>query len=151
VLFCVHLLLQQSVHSERFTRQYLLQNLMHFFAFYWTDYGSIGFFIPENMQKDTLFMFLSYVVTKIRRTRNTFCGTWYQPHSRVYDWTVRIVTEYRPRYGDFYFDFSRWRPPSKKFRHLHELRPVHDLRSPTMHQPAKFQRNRAMRGWVISI
>jgi len=44
---------------------------MHFFAFYWTDYGSIRFFIPENMQKDTLFMFLSYVVTKIWRTRNT--------------------------------------------------------------------------------
>ena len=34
-------------------------------AFYGTDYGSIGFFIPENIQKDTLFMFLSYLVTKI--------------------------------------------------------------------------------------
>ena len=29
--------------------------------------------------------------------------------------------------------------------------PLHDLRSPTMHQPAKFQGNRAMRGWVIAI
>ena len=28
----------------------------------WLQYG---IFIPENMQKDTLFMFLSYVVTKI--------------------------------------------------------------------------------------
>jgi len=29
--------------------------------------------------------------------------------------------------------------------------PLHDLRSPTMHQPAKFQRNRPMRGRVIAI
>ena len=30
---------------------------MHFFAFYWTDCGSIGIFIPENMQKDTIRVF----------------------------------------------------------------------------------------------
>ena len=29
--------------------------------------------------------------------------------------------------------------------------PLHDLCSPMMHQPAKFQRNGAMRGWVIAI
>ena len=39
---------------------------------------------------------------------------------RVHDWTVRIVTEYRPRYGNVWFWFfkmaaaailDRWRPP----------------------------------------
>ena len=29
--------------------------------------------------------------------------------------------------------------------------PLDDFRSPTMHQPAKFQRNRAMRVWAIAI
>ena len=29
--------------------------------------------------------------------------------------------------------------------------PLHDLRSPKMHQPAKFHRNRAMRDWDIAI
>jgi len=28
---------------------------------------------------------------------------------------------------------------------------LHDLRILTMHQPAKFQRNRAMHSWVIAI
>ena len=36
-----------------------------FLCFLLKDCGSIGICTPENMHKNTLFMFLSYIVTKI--------------------------------------------------------------------------------------
>ena len=77
---------------------------MHFFAFYWSDYYSIGigFFIPENIQKDTLFMFLSYLVTKIM-TKNVIRmirrqQSWIWPSTSLVSKDLYVMHEPRPSF-----------------------------------------------------
>jgi len=74
--------------------------IMHFFAFYWTDCGSIGIFIPENIQKDTIHVSTLYSYKDMTNKKYVLWNmvSAPQPSSQVHDWTVCIVTEYRPRW-----------------------------------------------------
>ena len=83
-----------SAHAhKRLFRQFRWKNLT----------SAFDFLIPISLQMAKFRQFEGTFSWFFYRTRNTFCGTWYLPHSRVHvqvhDWIVRIVKEYRILYS----------------------------------------------------
>jgi len=95
-------------------------------------------------------IFQNYIfnLQEIRSVEHSICPI---AEFTVHDWTVRIVTEYRLRYGDFWFWFFKMAAKAILDFWNFKFLTVGTLKGVELHHRAKFHQNRSNSGRHMAI